>query len=213
MIAKFGRHFEEGFLSILLVFMTFLVFMEVVLRFGFNTGIHWAQEVTLHTSAWFVLFGISYGVKVGAHIGVDAVVRLLTPELKRIFSIIAVALCLVYCVLILMGAWVYLAKIYSIGLPMDDTPTPSIFLALIPSDMMWDVFRIDEEEPLLPMWIAHGPLFVGFILLALRFLEVGKKLLTGEMITMQMADEAKDALEEAGIDADSVNLGNDPEAK
>lgn len=213
MIAKFGRHFEEGFLSFLLVFMTFLVFMEVILRFGFNTGIHWAQELTLHTSAWFVLFGISYGVKVGAHIGVDAVVRLLSPELKRIFSLIAVLLCLVYCSLILYGSWVYLAKIYSIGLSMDDIPVPGVILAIIPDSLMWDFFKIDEEYPLLPMWIAHGPLFIGFILLAVRFVEVAKKLLTGEMVTMQMANEAKDALEEAGIDADTVQLDDDEEAK
>lgn len=202
MIAKIGRNFEESVLGFLLVFMTLLVFIEVVLRFGFNTGIHWGQEVTLHTSAWFVLFGISYGVKVGAHIGVDAVVRLLAPETKRIVSMVAVVLCLVYCGLILYGAWVYLAKVYSIGLAMEDTPTPAIFMALIPEDMMWDVFKIDEEEPLLPMWIAHGPLLIGFLTLIYRFLEVFKKLATGEWVDLHMADEAKEALEEAGFDGE-----------
>jgi len=213
MVAKFGRQFEESVLSFLLMTMTLLVFVEVVMRFGFNTGIHWVQEVTLHTSAWFVLFGISYGVKVGAHIGVDAVIRLLNPELKRIFSIISVLLCLVYCVLIITGAWVYLAKVYSIGLAMDDTPTPSILMAFIPESMMWDTFKIDVEEPLLPMWFAHGPLLVGFLLLTYRFIEVLKKLLTGEWNEIHMADEAKEALEEAGIDADSVNLGSEEDTK
>ena len=213
MVAKFGRQLEESVLSFLLVFMTLLVFVEVVLRFGFNTGIHWAQEVTLHASAWFVLFGISYGVKVGAHIGVDAIVRLLSPEVKRIVSIISVLLCLVYCALILMGAWEYLAKVYSIGIAMEDTPTPSVFMALIPESMMWDVFKIDEEEPLLPMWIAHGPLLIGFLLLTYRFLEVLKKLLTREWMEMHMADEAKEALEEQGIDADTVDLSDEVETK
>ncbi|WP_135076631.1 TRAP transporter small permease [Terasakiella sp. SH-1] len=205
MVANFTRQLEEGVLSFLLVFMTLLVFVEVVLRFGFNTGIHWAQEVTLHASAWFVLFGVSYGVKVGAHIGVDAVVRLLSPQTKRIVSIIAVLLCLVYCALILSGAWVYLAKVYKIGLFMEDTPTPGIFLWLIPEDLWWDVFKIDPEEPLLPMWFAHGPLLIGFILLAYRFIEVLKKLITGEWTDLHMADEAKEALEEAGIDTDIIS--------
>ncbi|NVK18908.1 MAG: TRAP transporter small permease [Methylocystaceae bacterium] len=213
MVAKFGRQFEEGVLSFLLVTMTLLVFVEVVLRFGFNTGIHWAQEVTLHASAWFVLFGISYGVKVGAHIGVDAVIRLLSPELKRVFSIISVLLCLVYCGLILIGAWVYLQKVYAIGLAMEDAPTPAIFMALIPEDMMWDVFKIDEEEPLLPMWIAHGPLLIGFILLTVRFLEVLKKLITGEWMEMHMADEGKEALEDAGFSSENVKLDDEGEKK
>lgn len=213
MVAKFGRQLEEGVLSFLLVFMTLLVFIEVILRFGFNTGIHWAQEVTLHASAWFVLFGVSYGVKVGAHIGVDAVVRLLTPEVKRIVSIIAVLLCLLYCGLILYGSWIYLAKVYKIGIAMEDTPTPWIFMQMIPESAMWDVFKIDEEEPLLPMWIAHGPLLIGFLLLTYRFLEVLKKLITGEWMDMHMADEAKEALEEAGIDADNVKIQEDEEEK
>lgn len=211
MIAKIGRQIEEGVLSFLLVFMTLLVFMEVVLRFGFNTGIHWAQEVTLHASAWFVLFGISYGVRVGAHIGVDAVVRLLSPSAKRLVSIVAVLLCLVYCALIIAGSWVYLAKIYSIGLAMEDTPTPRILMALIPDSMMWDVFKIDEEDPLLPMWIAQGPLLLGFLLLTYRFLDVLKKLITGEWMDLHMADEAKEALEEAGIDASKVKIEDDEE--
>jgi C4-dicarboxylate transporter DctQ subunit len=202
MVARITNQLEENVLSFLLVFMTLLVFVEVVLRFGFNTGIHWAQEVTLHASAWFVLFGMSYGVKVGAHIGVDAVVRLLKPETKRIVSIIAVLLCLLYCGLIISGAWVYLTKIYSIGLAMEDTPTPAIFMWFIPESMMWDVFKIDEEEPLLPMWFAHGPLLIGFLMLVYRFVEVLKKLITGEWVELHMADEGKEALEEAGIHDD-----------
>ena len=211
MVKRFTNQLEEGVLSFLLVFITLLVFIEVVLRFGFNTGIHWAQEVTLHASAWFVLIGISYGVKVGAHIGVDAVVRLLKPETKRIVSIIAVLLCLLYCVLILIGAWTYLHKVYSIGIALEDTRIPSIFLLLIPESMMWDVFKIDQESPLLPIWIAHGPLFIGYILLAYRFLEVLKKLLTGEWMDLHMVDEAKEALEDAGIHTDETTT--QPEQK
>ncbi|GGF74658.1 C4-dicarboxylate ABC transporter permease [Terasakiella brassicae] len=213
MVAKLTRNLEEGVLSFLLVTMTLLVFVEVVLRFGFNTGIHWVQEVTLHTSAWFVLFGISYGVKVGAHIGVDAVVRLLTPEVKRIVSIVAVLLCLLYCGLIMYGGWIYLEKVYSIGLAMEDTPTPGILKALIPEHMMWDVFKIDEEDPLLPMWFAHGPLLIGFILLTIRFLDVLKKLITGEWMEMHMADEAKEALEEAGVSTEVKMHDDDEETK
>jgi len=42
---------EEAIISLLLVSMTLLVFIEVVLRFGFGTGFSWGQELTLHLSA------------------------------------------------------------------------------------------------------------------------------------------------------------------
>ena len=57
---------EENIIVFLLVAMTLLVFTDVVMRFGFGTGLIWSQELTLYLSAWFVMFGISYGLKVGA---------------------------------------------------------------------------------------------------------------------------------------------------
>jgi TRAP-type C4-dicarboxylate transport system, small permease component len=72
----FINKLEEGIISLLLASMTLLVFVEVVMRFGFNIGLMWAQELTLLLSGWLVMFGVSYGIKVGSHIGVDALVKL-----------------------------------------------------------------------------------------------------------------------------------------
>lgn len=170
MVSRAIGRLEEGLISLLLVGMTLLVFVEVILRFGFNTGFLWMQELTLLCSAWFVMLGASYGVKAGSHIGVDAIVRLLPTGLKRIVSIVAVLLCLAYCGILFTGSWVYLSKIYSIGLELEDM-----------------VF---------PKWVAHSILVIGFGLLALRFLELLWKMLKGEMDSFHLPDEAKEALEE-----------------
>ena len=73
---------EELIICLLLASMTLLVFVEVVLRFGFGIGLMWSQELTLHLSAWMVLFGVSYGIKVGSHIGVDALVKIMPPTAR-----------------------------------------------------------------------------------------------------------------------------------
>lgn len=95
MVRNLVTKLEETFLSLLLVAMTLLVFVEVVMRFGFNTGIHWAQEMTLLLAAWFVLYGASYGIKVGAHIGVDVFVKMLPRNAHR-FSLCSRSVC-VWC--------------------------------------------------------------------------------------------------------------------
>jgi len=171
MFGRIIQNLEEGILSLLLVSMTLLVFMEVVLRFGFGIGFLWVEELTLHLSAWLVLYGASYGVKVGSHIGVDAIVRLLSTNVRRIVTLIALVLCLVYCGLFIEGAWVYLEKVHKIGIEMEDLP--------------------------IPKYVAHSILLIGFILLAFRFLQLGWKVLTGQIDGFNLADEAKDALEEA----------------
>jgi len=169
MFARLTDQLEEGVISLLLVGMTVLVFVEVVMRFVFSAGFLWVEELTLHISAWMVLFGASYGVKVGAHIGVDAIVRLLPPAVRRLASMFAVVLCLVYCALFGYGAWVYLAKVHKIGIELEDMP--------------------------IPKWIAHSILFIGFILLAIRFLQLLVALMRGETEGFRAVDEATEVLE------------------
>ncbi|NBC46755.1 MAG: TRAP transporter small permease subunit [Gammaproteobacteria bacterium] len=168
MLRRLTEQAEESVISLLLVAMTLLVFYEVILRFGFGTGLSWGQEATLHLSAWFVLFGASYGIKVGAHIGVDAFVRLLPPLGQRLISALAILLSLVYCGLFLYGSWVYLAKMHLIGIELEDIPIPA--------------------------WLAHGILLVGFALLSLRLLGLLYRVARGSATGFQKAGEAEQSL-------------------
>ncbi len=168
MVRSFINQLEEGIISLLLAAMTLLVFVEVVLRFGFSTGLIWAQELTLHLSAWMVLFGASYGLKVGSHLGVDAFVRVLNSKWRRIVTIVAVTASLMYCALFIKGAYVYLAKMYKIGIELEDLPVPK--------------------------WAAHSILIIGFIMLAYRLLQLLWQLIKGRTDSFGMVDEAKESL-------------------
>jgi C4-dicarboxylate transporter DctQ subunit len=159
---------EEGIISLLLVAMTLLVFLEVVLRFVFNTGFLWAQELTLHLSAWFVLFGISYGLKVGAHIGVDAFVKTLPDTLHRFVSLIAVVLSLVYCGLFLYGSWIYLTKMKKIGIELEDIPVET--------------------------WIAHSILIIGLSFFSLRLLQLLWRVARGKALGFAHTSEAEESM-------------------
>lgn len=175
---------EESIIALLLAAMTLLVFVEVVLRFGFGQGLMWAQELTLHLSAWMVLFGASYGIKVGSHIGVDALIKVLPLTTRRIVSGIAVLACLTYCALFSKGAWVYLAKMYKIGIELDDMPVPK--------------------------WIAHSILLIGMILMAIRLLILLWAIITGKADGFNLADEAKESMHLIQQAKAEANNGGDP---
>ena len=168
MLLRLLNKAEESIIALLLVSMTLLVFVEVVLRFGFGTGFLWSQELTLHLSAWFVLFGISYGLKVGAHIGVDAFVKLLPPHIQRITGAIAVLLSLFYCVLFLYGSWVYLEKMHMIGIELEDMPIPA--------------------------WLAHSILLIGLTLFSIRLLEILWAIAKGEATGFRHHNEAEESM-------------------
>ncbi|MDD2464076.1 MAG: TRAP transporter small permease [Desulfobulbus sp.] len=160
---------EEAIICLLLVTTTGLVSMDVVMRFGFNSGFIWNQELTLHMSAWFVLFGCSYGVKQGSHIGVDAFVKLFPPLGRRILTTIGCLLALAYCGLIIYGGCIYLNKVREFGIELEDIPVAT--------------------------WIARSILIVGFVFLTIRILILLWSVLRGEIDVFRHADEAKESME------------------
>lgn len=193
MFSKKSNALEEGFICILLISMTLLVFAEVISRFIFNIGFIWMEEATLTCGAWFVLYGMSYGVKVGAHIGVDAFVKILPPKARRITSITALLICLCYCVMFFYGSTVYLTKMYEIGLTMEDIHIPAFIVNSMNADTALNIFKIDIEEPIMPIWIMQSILLFGFALLFYRFFQLLIKVIQGKADGFNFADEAEES--------------------
>lgn len=165
---KFLKRLDEWLIALLLAAMTLLTFSQVVMRYVFNSGFTWAVELTSIFFAGMIFIGISYGVRVGAHIGVDAVVKLLPPKPRRYTSILAVLLCLLYAGMVIYGSMIYVLKMKSAGIELEDLP--------------------------IPMWTIRAILPVGFILLVLRFLPVLVSLVRGKSDRLHLADEVQEAL-------------------
>jgi C4-dicarboxylate transporter DctQ subunit len=168
MLGRLFNRLEEGIIGLLLAAMTLVTFSQVVARYVFNTGAVWALELTTYLFAWLVLFGASYGVRVGAHIGIDAAVRHLPRPLYRTAGVLATLLCIAYCVIMFVGAWKYVSRIYVLGIESEDLPIPQ-----------WSVYTI------LP---------AGLALLAYRFAQVGWRFLR-EGDARMVADEVAEALQ------------------
>ena len=95
----------EVILVINMIIMFVLVFMNVVLRLGFNTGIDFAEEVPRFAFIWMTFVGAVIGMRKHTHLGVDMVVAAL-PLLGRkacwATSQIIMAVCSLY---MLYGTW------------------------------------------------------------------------------------------------------------
>lgn len=160
---------EEGAIAFLLAFMTLLTFVQVVLRYLFNTGFVWALELTTYLFAWMVLLGMSYGVKVGSHLGVDALVRLMPLRWQRIVGVIVVLLGMLYAGLLLFGSYEYVDKMHTISVEAEDLP--------------------------IQRWVLLLCLPIGYALLMFRLGQAGWRIVTGEQQGLRLADEAKEAIE------------------
>lgn len=69
---------------VLLVAMVVLVFLNVVLRYGFNFGIFWSEEISLVIVIWFTFIAMTLGVKELLHISINILPR----KLPKVFSTI-----------------------------------------------------------------------------------------------------------------------------
>lgn len=158
---------EEYFLALMLVGMTSVTFAQVVARYVFNYSFVWAMELTGVFFAWLIFIGASYGVRVSAHIGIDALVRALPRRIAHGVALLASGLCVLYSCVLAFGGWQYLSKLYAVGIYMQDLP--------------------------LPQWMPKIVLPVGFCILALRFSVLFWQLLRGHDVHL-LGDEAQDAL-------------------
>ena len=73
----------EALIAAALALMVVLVFGNVVLRYGFNSGITVSEEVSRWLFIWMTFLGAVLALKEHGHLGVDMVVRRLPPSAKK----------------------------------------------------------------------------------------------------------------------------------
>ena len=207
---KLGRvinEIEETLIALILGLMTIITFANVIARYVFNTNILWALETTVFLFAWLVLIGASYCVKTRAHLGVDVVVNMVQPGLRRVFALIAVAACLVFSVLLLIGAWNYWAPFAALPM-LDGTLKDQAWYEVNDIPMLGflgfleDSMNQGEAYEKLPRFIPYAALPIGLFLLTFRFLQAAWQVITGEIDIIIASHEAEDLVEEAAAQAD-----------
>ncbi len=170
-IISFLHRVEEGFLAFLLAGMTVITFSQVVARYIFNTGAVWALELTTFFFAWLVILGISYGVRIQSHIGVDAFVKILGTRPQRIVGLLAILAGLAYAVLMLVGSWEH-----AFGVTFE--------------------YGFVTEDLKIPQWIPLSVLVFGFATMIVRMLGIAWRIIIHQESGMMIADEAREAIEQ-----------------
>lgn len=207
-LGRIVNEIEETAIALILGLMTLLTFINVVLRYGFNTGIIWGLEAVTFLFAWLVLFGVSYCVKVTAHLGVDAVINLFSPPIRRVLALVAAAVCLSYAALVLKGAWDYWAPFAGFDatagrwFPMGfensrDQAWYEVVDMPIPDWLRWiePIFNQGEAYEKIPRFIPYAMLPFGMALLLFRFIQATLRLVRGEATSLIVSHEAEDVVE------------------
>lgn len=196
--ASLTDRIEEALIALLLGLMTMITFANVVARYVFNSNILWALEATVFLFAWMVLLGVSYGVKKTFHIGVDVVVNAMPTGTRKAMTLLAVAACLAFSILLLKGSWDYWYAFVTkrAFLETDDVPMPAFlqFLAV------W--LNEGELYEKLPRFIPYFILPLSMALLTLRLLQVGWRVLNDRQTLVIAGHEVEEMLEKVAEHSD-----------
>lgn len=149
---------EEGLVGVLLAAMTLMTFSQVVARYGFDAGWVWSLEATTSMFGALLMVGMSYAMRLHAHMNVDALVNLLPRRWKRAATLLSIALCFAYLALMAWGAVQLVVHLHTLGTNARDLP--------------------------LKRWVIMCMVPAGFALLGLRLVQVTLEVVRGDRDTL-----------------------------
>lgn len=95
----------EAVIAICLAVMVVLVFGNVLLRYGFNSGITLSEELSRWLFVWMTFMGAIVALKEHGHLGTDMLVSRLGPTGKKICLGVSQVLMLFVCWLLFKGSF------------------------------------------------------------------------------------------------------------
>jgi TRAP-type C4-dicarboxylate transport system permease small subunit len=119
----------EWILILVLGFMVVLVFGNVVLRYGFNSGITFSEEVSRFLFVWMVFLGAVLTLRDNGHLGVHTLTKMLPLAGKKFCKLISDVTVLACCVLLSIGAWQIIGLNMANIAPISGIPLGVVYMA------------------------------------------------------------------------------------
>lgn len=105
MLAAGIKRLLEWVLIALLAGMAAMVFVNVVLRYGFNSGITWSEEMSRYFFVWLTFVGAVLTFAEHGHIGVETLVRRFGRRGRLICMGLSNAIILLCAGVLFWGTW------------------------------------------------------------------------------------------------------------
>ena len=137
----------------------------------------WSVALTKAMFGWLIFVGLAWGVRIGAHIGVDLLVRQFNPANQRRVAMLAVLICLGYCALMAYSSEQWVATLYVVGTSAEDLDRFGI--------AQWQIVMIVP---------------IGFALMFVRFLQIFIRIAQGKQQGLGLHSEVDDAVKLAEND-------------
>ena len=95
----------EALLALLLAGMIIMVFTNVVMRYGFGSGLRWGIELSRLSFVWIAMLGSALALRSNEHLAVTEVVETLFPRALRPLWVLTRLVIIGLLVMFVIGCW------------------------------------------------------------------------------------------------------------
>jgi TRAP-type C4-dicarboxylate transport system permease small subunit len=97
--------FIEMLMALMFGGMIALVLFNVILRYFFNSGITWSEELARFLFFWLIFLGAIGAMRDNSHLGVDTVIKRLSPRAQKLAYIVGQILMLITMIILVKGSF------------------------------------------------------------------------------------------------------------
>lgn len=123
----------EGILAVLITILSCIVFLNVILRYGFQTSILSVDELSRYLFVWLTFIGAIVAFMDNAHVQVTFLVEKLSPKNQRRMSLLTHTLILLLCIALSWGGIQKALQDWSDHSPILGIPVGLMYAACLPT--------------------------------------------------------------------------------
>jgi TRAP-type transport system small permease protein len=157
-VSAWLRRFGQAAMALCLALMAGLVFVNVVLRYGFGSAIAASEELSRLLFVWMVFIGAVVAYPTGEHMAFTTLLLKLRarPRALAVLTVLIRLLVLLACALVAWGAWQQFvvgldSRSVVLGYPVALLPLPALLCSVAIGAMA--IVELLRNEPL---HLGHG---------------------------------------------------------
>ena len=147
--------------KLMMVAMVLIIFVNVVLRYVFNSGLMWSEEVALLLAVWFIFIAMSLGVKQNLHINISLFPESRQPRwLRKALGVLKSAAVLAVAITMLVHGWKLVGFTMQSIMPATQWPAGLLYAILPVSavimiyESLMDILGVDTRDHAVDAFLA-----------------------------------------------------------
>ena len=104
-------HLEEFFMIPLIFAMSIIIFIQVIMRYVFQSSLTWSEEMARYMFVWLVYFSVSYTARREKHIRIDAAINLYPKKMRPYIELLSEIIVLGFAIFIAITGYTVFGKI------------------------------------------------------------------------------------------------------